>query len=312
MWGGIKWENRKPVKIFLIFHNCTVTDYSSSSFFTMVDGCDVFREVSPFNYVTGYVLALGIFSSYLPQHFKIIKRRSSEGLSPIYLFFGSISAVSALLNVIILSSLARSCCSQLSFFQCTNSLISLSQISMQSIGCILVLVLCVYITRDSVIEYKQDFKDLVTYYHYVGLYLFFNILILSLLTIFNHNLTPFADLLGLVSTTMALIQFFPQLIKTYNIKHAGTLSIPSMLIQTPGGFFWSYSMYSQPNSNWSTYLPFLTSAFLQATLLIMCLYFQFTRNTDLDELATDIAIINENRRSQQHTNSNNEQTPLLV
>lgn len=173
------------------------------------------------------------------------------------------------------------------------------------------LVLCVYVTRDSVIEYKQDYKDLVNYYHYVGLYIIVNFLILGTLIVFKLNLDPYADLLGLISTTMALIQYFPQLLKTYRVKHAGTLSIPTMLMQTPGGFFWCYSMYSQPNSNWSTYLPFLTSAILQGMLLAMCLYFQYTRNTELDEFAADIAIINENTHHQ-HPPRSEEETPLLM
>lgn len=254
-----------------------------------MDQCGVFREVHGTNFVVGYLLAVGILGSYVPQHLKVVRRRSSEGLSPVYLLFGSISAVSALGNVVILTGPARSCCGELTFLQCTNSLISLAQIAMQCMGSCLVLVLCVYITRDSVIEYRQDFKDLVTYYHWVGIYLVFCVVVSVGMTVLGFSLVPFANALGIVSTSMALVQFFPQLLTTYRAQHAGTLSIPSMLIQTPGGLFWSWSLWAQPNSSWSTYLPFLTSALLQGTLLMMCLYFQATRNTELGELAADEA-----------------------
>lgn len=260
----------------------------------------------------GYLLALGIFGSYVPQHVKIIKRRSSEGLSPEYLFCGVVSAFAAFLNIVIVSSDARSCCLHggLTFWQCSNSLISLAQISLQSVGCFLIMILCVYVTRDSVIEYKKDFKDLVKFYHYWGLFCFVSVVVMFYIWIFQHQLLmPFADLMGIISTTMALIQFFPQLYKTYQVKHPGTLSIPTMILQTPGGFFWTYSMYSQPNSKWSTYLPYLTSAILQGTLLVMCLYFQSTKIVELDELATDFNIMRQNEILSHQ--EGDETTPLM-
>jgi hypothetical protein len=44
-------------------------------------------------------LTLGLLLSYIPQHFRIINKNSSEGFSPWYLLLGSTSSASGMLNM---------------------------------------------------------------------------------------------------------------------------------------------------------------------------------------------------------------------
>jgi hypothetical protein len=56
------------------------------------------------------LLVTGIAISYLPQHYRIIAKKSSEGFSPWFLLLGSVSSASVMLNVCVplLWSLRRS------------------------------------------------------------------------------------------------------------------------------------------------------------------------------------------------------------
>lgn len=49
-----------------------------------------------------------------------------------------------------------------------------------------------------------------------------------------EEIQAWATFLGVTSAGLAVIQYLPQLYKTYRIKLVGAISIPMMCIQTPG------------------------------------------------------------------------------
>jgi len=53
----------------------------------------------------------------------------------------------------------------------------------------------------------------------------------------STRLDIWATFLGVSSATLAASQYAPQLVHTYHLKLVGALSIPMMLIQTPGAIF---------------------------------------------------------------------------
>jgi len=83
-----------------------------------------------------------------------------------------------------------------------------------------------------------------------------------------------AYLLGLAAACCAIVQYFPQLYRTYTSKHPGALSIPMMCIQTPGGFLLVYALSIKPDTNWTTWISILISAVSQAILLVMCIKYR--------------------------------------
>jgi len=50
------------------------------------------------------------------------------------------------------------------------------------------------------------------------------------------QLNLWATFLGVSSAILAALQYAPQILHTYRHKLVGALSIPMMMIQTPGGF----------------------------------------------------------------------------
>lgn len=49
-----------------------------------------------------------------------------------------------------------------------------------------------------------------------------------------QQIQAWATVLGVTSAALAIIQYLPQLIKTYRMKLVGAISIPMMCIQSPG------------------------------------------------------------------------------
>lgn len=81
---------------------------------------------------------------------------------------------------------------------------------------------------------------------------------------------------GILAAILAAVQYIPQITMTYHLKHVGSLSIPMMCIQTPGGFLFAASLAVRLGwAGWSTWGIFLLTAIMQGTLLSMALYYAF-------------------------------------
>ena len=103
------------------------------------------------------------------------------------------------------------------------------------------------------------------------------------------RISGWATLSGVSAALLAAIQYAPQLLHTYRMKLVGALSIPMMMIQTPGGILMVTSIVLRPGTNWtSTYfslhhflltsyntssgwITFAVAALLQGCLLLMCI-----------------------------------------
>lgn len=89
------------------------------------------------------------------------------------------------------------------------------------------------------------------------------------------SLGTWAIVLGITATILATIQYLPQIWMTWHLGHVGSLSIPMMLMQTPGSFVWSASLAARYGvSGWSSWGVFLVTGCLQGCLLVMGIYFE--------------------------------------
>lgn len=82
--------------------------------------------------VSRFIL-VGILVSYLPQHVKIIMRRSSRGLSPMFVLLGTVSGTASIANILTLPESTRdmACCSEIGSFPCAAALLGIAQIGVQ-------------------------------------------------------------------------------------------------------------------------------------------------------------------------------------
>lgn len=277
-------------------------------------GCSAFKDPSATHFLISLFFSVGILVSYVPQHVKIIVRKTSEGLSPDFLLLGALSSFAASMNIFLVSIPTRQCCSTLlSKFECVNALSNMFQIFIQAFGSILVLVLCVFATRHSIRESRTELQKLTVNFYVFLFYVIMNIALYWKLSANLQNgdmgvLYLFADISGIVALILSVAQYIPQLYTTWRIKHAGTLSIPMLCIQAPGGMIWATTLYLQPGAQWSSVVPFYGAAVLQATLLFMCLYYNHRYPTQILEANAELRIAEENIRN---SRSNDEHSPLL-
>jgi len=105
-------------------------------------------------------------------------------------------------------------------------------------------------------------------------------IIILILSVYYVYLRPqhsqwWANFLGIFSTILASIQYFPQIWTTWNLKRVGSLSIPMMCIQTPGSFVWAGSLAKRFGmEGWSAWGVYLVTGTLQGSLLVMGSYFE--------------------------------------
>lgn len=269
--------------------------------FAPEDFCTVYDGASVTNFIFSLIITFGIFVSYLPQYFRIYKKKTSEGLSVNFLFLGSCSLIFTFTNIIMISSRARYCCrvGALSLFNCLNSQLNLLQIGLQCTCAIMILVLVLAITRGSVLQDKEEYARIVT----VGRWVMFHgiISLIQIVTAFATNrlvLLTLAQINGLLSTLLTIIKYVPQITTTYKLKHPGTLSIGMMCIQTPGGFVFTATLYFTKGLHWSSWVSYFVAALLQGSLLILCIYYEhFTGYKDLERQQLE-RIIEENTRAE--------------
>lgn len=66
------------------------------------------------------------------------------------------------------------------------------------------------------------------------------------------QITLWATFLGVTSGLLAAVQYAPQIIRTYHLKLVGALSIPMMVIQSPGGIVMAVSIAMRPGTDWTS------------------------------------------------------------
>ncbi|KAJ7717372.1 hypothetical protein DFH07DRAFT_907330 [Mycena maculata] len=77
------------------------------------------------------LLCIGLIISYLPQHFRIIHKGTSEGLSPWFLLLGSTSSAAGFLNLVTVQHTQIRCCRVVSIASCVESTAGIVQVGLQ-------------------------------------------------------------------------------------------------------------------------------------------------------------------------------------
>lgn len=113
--------------------------------------CAALSSPDPFTVTLASLIMAGILLSYLPQHYKIIQRRTSEGLSPWWVLLGGLSSIGALGNILTLPSSRAdvTCCEDISGGACAAALLGIAQIGLQWAG---FMFMCVLRTFGAVCE----------------------------------------------------------------------------------------------------------------------------------------------------------------
>ncbi|EEB09806.1 CTNS domain-containing protein [Schizosaccharomyces japonicus yFS275] len=242
------------------------------------------------SFISACALIIGMFYSYMLQVSRIIRLGSSRGLSFTYLTLGFLGVVHTLDNIVTLEvGPLRYCCThEYDHFQCIANSVGIIQVAVQvfSISCI-VFSYWMFLPRPIhfVSAATEDGFPVAQplsitkskLWRQVTFVLVLNVIwalssFLVSLTVLRGNIA-WASVLGTTASLFAVIQYVPQIVQVFIQKSHGALSIPMMLVQTPGGFLITYIISQLPGTNWSSYIMYLISASLQGTLLMLCLYY---------------------------------------
>ncbi|EIN14437.1 hypothetical protein PUNSTDRAFT_80797 [Punctularia strigosozonata HHB-11173 SS5] len=257
-------------------------------------------------------LCLGLIISYLPQHFRIISKGSSEGFSPWFLLLGSTSAASGMLNMITMQWTIIRCCRALTFGGCIEVTAGVFQVGLQWLmfTIILVLYMIYYPPHLKYVELDDDAQNIhhlkthvktdswrlsitlswVVFVH-ILLITFVTFLLLGTTTTFPRPpvVDIWATFLGVASAVLAAVQYAPQIVHTYRMKLVGALSIPMMCIQSPGAVLMVLSIALRPGTNWTSWITFAVAGLMQGSLLIMCILWKIRqRKLQIDDFGHSI------------------------
>lgn len=261
----------------------------------MEDRCEELAHPDSFLVSVSIFLVVGILISYVPQHWKILERKTSEGLSPLFVLLGYVSATASFTNILTLPETIKDipCCQEINGTACMAALLGVTQIFVQW-GCfsfILYLFLLFFPRSDkhgdsprstpSVREHPKDSNALPTWKEaLIVLYISLAFLIFcftgSLMMFFGYrsHMRAWANSLGIFGAILAGIQYLPQIYTTWKRQAVGSLSVPMMCMQTPGSFVFAASLYARVGKKgWSVWALFILTGCLQGCLLVMSLWF---------------------------------------
>lgn len=261
--------------------------------------CEKLQAPSYLNLALSIFILLGILVSYLPQHYRIIARGTSEGISPYFILLGTTSGTSAFANILVLpaSRADVQCCKTVSAFECAAGLLGIAQVGVQwCCFTIILLLFLVFFPRlpslpANLVPSKYTWRTAITVaiiclVHGLAIICISATLILAR----PHHLGNWANALGIMATMLAAIQYLPQIWMTWSLGHVGSLSIPMMLIQTPGSFVWSASLAARLGwEGWSTWGVFLVTGCLQGCLLVMGICFEIKARRESDGALSGIS-----------------------
>ncbi|KAF5344758.1 hypothetical protein D9756_011070 [Leucocoprinus leucothites] len=81
--------------------------------------------------VISAIVIVGMSTAYAPQHYRIIKKQSSEGFSPLFLLLGSTSAAAGFWNMITMQWGVARCCGSVSWGSCVEMTAGIFQVFWQ-------------------------------------------------------------------------------------------------------------------------------------------------------------------------------------
>lgn len=133
------------------------------------------------------------------------------------------------------------------------------------------------------------------------------------------SLQTWANFLGVLAAILSSIQYLPQIYTTFFLRCVGSLSIPTMCIQTPGALVWAGSLAARlGREGWSAWGVYVVTACLQGMLLIMAVYFEYfgpkkKESHHHGEHGLPAGLADEEREdvSADHRRQTTEETPLL-
>ena len=233
-------------------------------------------ELSWFETAVGVIIVLFTFIAVSPQIYKLIKRRSSEGLSAEYIFFLAINQIFAFTNSTIFNYPYMQSCPHVGYDICIPALLTWCQVLVSiTMYFIMFTLLFIFFEKKS----GTRWKVVIGYYIFYLLFLAFSAVMIPVAIAVIGNCSDFsqgyARAFGICAMVVTFIQYVPQLYTTFKMKTSGTLSLFANIIQVGGFVVMICFMLFSKDQDITSLLGFMVSLVLQSVLLLMQLYFDY-------------------------------------
>ena len=212
----------------------------------------------------------------LPQCIKIIKNKSSKGVSPDFILLVSSNVVFGLVNSTIINYPYMESCPYVGYDVCIPALLSWGQSIM-----LVLIYYAVFILLFIFYEDKSSTRWKVVIGYFIGFHVFMIIaLVLTALsvTVIDNCSTfslVYAHASGVIGSILVFIQYLPQLWTTYKNKSSGSLSLTANLAPSIGFIFYILFMAFSTEQDFSAYLKYIVSLLVQGLLSCMQIYYDY-------------------------------------
>ena len=228
--------------------------------------------------VFGLTLSILGMLSVVPQHIKLLKRKSSEGMSSHWLALSNTQMFSSVSNIVLLKFPIILGCTHIGFHACYPSMIALAQ---RGIWLVIFPIMLEFIaffppriddwTRRAFLLACTEF---LLFLAYMASVVVAAALIIHKLGPCHDSVLYFGNILGVVATVANIIQWIPQIYLTYAAKRVGSMSILLVAIGAPGNFLILLFLAFVSRESVSTWLPNLSAAIQQSILLVLLIIYR--------------------------------------
>lgn len=255
--------------------------YSWNGFIDYI-GC--YHKVGPIWITVGACIFAGTIISLIPQIIRIVRLRTSYGISPFFVFITSITQYLVVINVFCLHNADFYGVLQITPLRTIPRLLTFGNLFILWF-CYLPIGLLYLIFFDRNPRKNRDHQAFRREWK-IGIITISSLIITSILTfilyvIFGYVTGYSSDLiiyygkvLGTASSILTVVQYLPQFITTCKIKDNGSLSLVTLAIQAPGGTINAIFMMVGNSESWTTFLSTFSSAVQQWSLLFLCIYYK--------------------------------------
>jgi len=259
-----------------------------------IDYIRCYHEVKKGWVISGTIIWMGTLISLTPQLIKIIKKRSSHGISPLFAILTSIGHFLFTNNYFCLHNADFAGITQINSSRTIPRFLTFVNLFSLWICYLPVLVMLTIFfdfrkrrNRD-ILTIMNEWKIVrIFFFVYVGV-LFIVFTVVLLIGSYNGYSSDVVlntgKLSGGVSSIISIIHYIPQFYKTFQLKDHGSLSLTMLSIQAPGGLTNAMIMMIGQGEHWTTFLPILLSSIQQFILLGMCLYYKYSKKAESSTL----------------------------
>ncbi|GAB1223780.1 hypothetical protein ENUP19_0161G0038 [Entamoeba nuttalli] len=233
---------------------CENGPLEDSSDFAFVD------EMNWFEILLGIAIIFFSFVCFVPQIYKILKRRDGSGLSPSFLLILAFNQVFAVINATITNSPTMHSCTVIGWKLCLPPLLSYFQICELMILCYPMFALFLVFYKD---KKEKGYKRSLIYFISACIFLVFSIiLILTCLKLWGEcsKITYAVGFcFGVGSTVTTLIEYLPQIWRTFRTKECGSMSFTTNWVTTVGTGIITFYMIFSTGQHFTTLASYIAS-----------------------------------------------------